>query len=190
MNNDRNITFMCILVILFASCAPSQSSIQTAIAQTEIANSTATALFVESFRSQIEASLFQPGDLPNNWTNGPITTDLPDGPLYDILPTADLTTNEPIINTTYDRAGFILVLFYTNSSDLEKAYSGLFVGTLIPDFAEKAKSMTVGETGEWNDVAFVRCSTIVFIKIYGLYKSDIIDYAIRLDRRLINAICK
>jgi hypothetical protein len=182
-----------IIMLLLIACGqtpPSNDAIKTAIAQTQTFAPTATFFPVEALRPEIEPLLFQDNDLAKNWVGGRFTTKLPDGNPYSELPKPDLVVYQSITNVAYSQEGHVLVTIYRDNTSLENAYKLLFDGNSVNDFAEMAKSLTVGAVGEWHNVAFVRCNAIVYIRIYGLFEEDIIEFAKRVDGRLIKVLCK
>jgi hypothetical protein len=189
-----------------AACGPSpaavQQTVEAGVAQTQAAASTptqvatntpeptATLFPIESLRPDIEPSLFQEGDLSNNWRSGRFTTAFPKDSNYESLPTPDLVVFQPVTNIGYSKQGHVFVAVYRDNSALTSAYQSLFSGTSIDGFADSAKKLSEKEIGGWHDVAFVRCNSLVSVKIYGMSEDEIIDIAKRIDGRLIKVLCK
>jgi hypothetical protein len=97
-------------------------------------------------------------------------------------------------------AGGVSVFLYENQSDLERAYQ-----LVIDGFGDTKVTVEVGDeavvasfsssVGGVNldvaDLAFVRCSALVHIRMSkGADKDSITAYAKRLDNRLIPIVCR
>lgn len=206
-----------ILVIVFcmmviSGCGPSPEAIEEALAKTQMAYTptpSATALPTETpvptlipfAELDIEALLFQEGDLPAEYKMGQITNDL-------IKDLRNLPKASQIIQVTISEGSFLsdgaIALLYDDLSDVEKAYSeaekaiqreeGSF--EKISDIGEKGAlvigPMSVLFATRTNYLVFVRCHAVVYIQLFGSYssRSIILNYGERIDKRLQAVVCR
>jgi len=107
-------------------------------------------------------------------------------------------------------AGGVAVMLYESSDDIDGAYSLLLEGfgepsneagitverQAVPDVGEQAETVTIegtllGVTLDSVDLAFIRCSAVVHIRLVGTAQlAEASSYARRLDERLAGLVCR
>lgn len=200
----NNVVSFLVPVVLAAACAPSPEQIQTAIAKTQAAipaTATATSEPTATPRpitgADIESLLFQPGDLPAEYSLGQYKMDAPEGwPSPDIFRGADFP---------YDCCDGLLAGHVS---------VGVFPGPVeVTAFAEVEELSGepvdgLGDTSIFNDelidffagvygwlvydvdVAWTRCNYFVHVLTQTETRSGVaITYARRLDERLAKLLC-
>lgn len=189
------------LVLFVASCGPSPEQIQTAIAQTQAAIPTVTVEPTATPKpitgADIEAVLYQAGDLPPEYSLGQYKMDVPEG------------WPEPVafrgIVLPYDccdglLAGRVNVALYAEPVTVDmfasaEELSGDPVGDLgdTSIFNDERIDFFAGVYG-WLiydvDVAWTRCDYFVHVNTQTETRSGVaITYARRLDERLAKVLC-
>jgi hypothetical protein len=215
----KSVYYLVLIAVLLASCstAPSENTIQTAIAQTQIAQPTNTLTPSPTVTPTTEPTntptqiplsninlddiLIKPGDLPAGFTGGQIDDTLPEDFTKPSFPKADLFIAQELVRNG-DVKGRVLVLLYTNADDIEQAYREL-TSNLGSD-QEQVQNLgdqAVGlfNSGETNGVEyqiaflfFTRCHAVV--EIYGIDKyldiPSLSIYARRLIVRMDPLVCR
>ena len=200
--------YLVLIAILLASCssAPSPDAVQTAIAQTQIAQPANTlipspiATSTPEFTStptpipltdiDLESLLILPNDLPPGMSGGQIAATLP--PAFS-SPKPDSFINQPLADNN-SLAGGVMVLLFNNEDDAKQAYKNLRAkaGEEISNIGDQASGDFL-DSGDTHIVAlnFIRCHAVAYI--FGVDKSfdkeAAINYATRLDKRLTPLVC-
>lgn len=202
MRTSRKKISCSILVACFiVSCSPSEQQIQTAIAATEAAIPTATVEPTATPKpitgADIEPLLFQPGDLPPEYSLGQYVMDVPEG-----WPTPDVFRG---IVFPYDCCDGLLA---------GRVNVAVYPDPVTVDLFKKAAELSgepvdgLGDTSIFNDeridffagvygwliydvdVAWTRCSYFVHVNTQTETRSGVaITYARRLDERLAKVLC-
>mgnify|MGYP000851157343 CR=1 FL=1 len=190
-----------VIALLVSSCGPSPEQIQTAIAETQAAIPTATIEPTATPKpitgADIEAVLYQAGDLPPEYSLGQYKMDAPEG------------WPQPLafrgIVLPYDccdglLAGRVDVAFYTEpvAVDMFKSVAELSGDPVdgLGDtsiFNDERIDFFAGVYG-WLiydvDVAWTRCDYFVHVNTQTETRSGVaITYARRLDERLAEVLC-
>jgi hypothetical protein len=149
----------------------------------------------------LESILIQPGDLPAGYSGAQIREQAPE--MFSKLPRADVSIYQQLAKNG-DAAGGITVFLYSQSEHVSKAYSLIVSGfgtsednslfkkvtQPLPGIGEEctATSMEAKQPYIQNacDLAFVRSSAVVHIRMSNATEADIASYAKRLDKRLKN----
>ena len=213
-----------LILIIFLSFAcsigkPSASSIETAIAQTQIAASTSTleptSTPIPLSQIDLESILLLPGDLPSDWLKGQVQDQIPKStlafkPEFRELPLADKTINLGIDeNGKY--IGDILILLYSSLEDRNKAIKIFAKYMENYDATKRAgkKTYPSDEVGEeayvlevgpfpfiqtpqrTAEVAFSKCHSVVYMSFFaaGAWSNKLIPYSQRLEKRLQPLVC-
>lgn len=195
------VSLAAIMVLLVSACAPSPEQIQTAIAETQEAIPTVTVEPTATPRpitgADIEAVLYQAGDLPPEYSLGQYTMEAPEGWL------------EPIafrgVVFPYDccrglLAGHVSVALYVEPVIVDMfakvaELSGDALGDLgdTSIYSDERIDFFAGVYG-WLiydvDVAWTRCNYFVHVLTQTETRSGVaITYARRLDERLAEMLC-
>lgn len=195
---------MALLVLLAACAAPSPPPTPTPV-PTATPSPTPTPIPLSEI--DLEPILILPGDLPAGFSGAQIRDVLPE--MFATLPDSD---NQ--IYQQFERngraAGGVAVMLYESSDDIDGAYSLLLEGfgepsneagitverQAVPDVGEQAETVTIegtllGVTLDSVDLAFIRCSAVVHIRLVGTaLLAEASSYARRLDERLAGLVCR
>ena len=197
-----------ILILLSCSQAPSDSAIQTAIAQTQIAIPTLTTiptvLPVPVSEIDLDEILIQAGDLPPGFSGGQIRSLAPEGLKCSKTIDAKKTVFQQLAKNGGPNGGVSVFLYdYEDEEKIRWSYAYLS-GKLTNDVNTKAENISdIGEKARvqqlfpWKlvrggmSLVFVRCNAVVCITFGGSTDLDIItSYAKRLDNRLSELVCR
>lgn len=201
------------IAILLTSCSstPSGDAVQTAIAQTQIAQPTTTLVPIPTDTPtpipptpipladlDLSSILVQSGDLPSGYSGAQIRNTPP--AMFKDIP-------EPM-NQVYqqfehnnDSAGGVGIFIYDNQLDADNAYNIILDGMgdsteSISNIGVRARMMTMDYSMmpggiKAMDLVSFRCNTVVSIRITDSDNPDyIISYAQRLDERLTPLVCR
>lgn len=200
----------CIALItmpVLAACSSSESSVQTAIAETQQAQPSATPSETPVPLSQLnlENLLIQDGDLPPIFVGQQVVS----RPPVDIgsVPPADLAINREFRAGEFGSDG-VTILLYESLDDLERAYD-IVAGVIaektparpLSQVGEKAvvTERTIGESllllgmssATSAKVVFIRCHAVVYIDLFASVADAEMaaEYARRIDQRLDPLVC-
>jgi len=193
----RKILLVLIGMVLLAGCAPSQTAIKTAVAQTMAVIPTPTSTPIPFSALQLDSQLIQPGDLPAGCVGGQITNTRNPDHFYDkySVPTPDYYIGEQIACGNFT-GGLVQVFVYTNKANTSTAYQSIYVflGSLFQGGTGNAVSLgdegfgvesTLGET----DLVVRHCNAVLTVDQAGDL-AGMTAYAQRLDKRLNPTICR
>jgi len=151
----------------------------------------------------LESILIQTGDLPAGYSGAQIREQAPE--MFSKLPRGEVSVYQQLAKHG-DSAGGITVFLYSQSEQVSKAYSLIVSGfgtsednslltkvtRSLPDIGEEctATSMKAKQpyVQDACDLAFVRSSAVVHIRMSNATEDDIASYAKRLDKRLKNLL--
>lgn len=192
----RHFWILCVFSLALASCtsaqeSPSEQSIQTAIAQTQTAQTTKLS------EINLDSIPFQPGDLPNQYESGQASYKWADD-----LPKTVEPDNVVIQKVGWDiSSGFeddyVMIALFKSTQDLDNSFNAA-----IDTYKAKTKEpATVGEQNAFVMVstfsgdgflAFTRCNALVVIRITGadIDEDLLTSYAQRIDKRLKPLTCQ
>lgn len=205
-----------LLSFIASSCSPSETSIQTAIANTQIALPTSTTeptklptstpTMIPISEISFDEILFIDGDLPPSFIPGQIKYELPN--VFELKgnPTSDKIVNLVIHNDNFLSEG-VTVLIYESLPTLQEVFTSIAekVGRLPDKFGEIETLSNLGENAfvaeSDRDVlfgtksvrlAFTRCNALVHINLFSqdTNKDTVESYAIRLDKRIEEIVCR
>ena len=202
----KSVYYLVLIAVLLVSCstAPSGGAIQTAIAQTQIAQPTNTLVLIPTAMLEptltpaptqimladldLESILIQPGDLPAGYTGAQISKSL--GDVFKGVPQSINQASQQFEqNDRY--AGGVGVAIFSKQTDPNDVYEivGWSDGKSVPNLGEKSEV----EIDTYLDVVnlkFIRCSAVVNIQFYNTTDFvSVIAYAQRLDERLTPLVC-
>jgi hypothetical protein len=211
----RSVFYLLILALLLASCstAPSENAVQTAIAQTQIAQPTETPTPLPPTPTTIPTAtviplkdinlsyvMFLPGDLPSGYEPSQIKSGVPGEGVINIF----------VQEIAYkgERGGRVSVSIYDTPEQASSAYQQVisnqkndstgFKQEAISDLGEKAFGLQVyvpliGGLSpiQGSFITFVRCNALVEAGlILAKNYSGLVDYAQRLDERISKLVCR
>lgn len=138
------------------------------------------------------------GDLPANTVPGQVRNGASSLPVT--IPTGIASVEQDLANLELERNGLVALLVYDNASEIEAAYKA--ISKYIEDTVYFLDDMEVGAVSVSGPVsggldssitirylAFRRCGTIVWIKMYDVNPIQIAGYAQHLDDRLSSLFC-
>jgi hypothetical protein len=212
----KPVYFLFLVAVLLASCssAPSGDAVQTAIAQTQIAQPTNTLVPIPTntptpeptstptpiplSELDLEPILVMPGDLPAGYSAAQVSSDPP--AMFNDVP-------QPV-NQIYQQfeqdnesAGGVAILVYDNQSDVDTAYNNLLEGMgetskSVSGVGDRASAVSFDYSAvlagaKGMDLLVSLCNTIIHTRITGSDNIDyLISYAQRLDERLTPLVCR
>lgn len=192
------IVMVFVLAIIVAACGqttPSAASIETAIAQTQVAMPTFT--LVPLSEMNLEEILLEDGDLPIGFAGtqiGYTTTDITKH-----VPSADYFVKQEF-SYNNSMGGGVEVLLYEDMGKTTNAYQSILDNMIMSNaedagIGEKSVASSYAELAILNieiaDLAFIHCHAVVHIQFIGsANKDDIVAYGQRLDRRLQPLVCR
>jgi hypothetical protein len=205
----KSVYYLVLIAVLLVSCSTALSggAIQTAIAQTQIAQPTNTLVPIPTATLEptitpaptqimladldLESILIQPGDLPAGYTGALISKSLSD--LFEGV--------HQSINQAYQQfeqngryAGGVDVAIFSKQTDPNDVYEivGWSDGKSVPNLGEKSEvEIDAFLLGGVVNLKFIRCSAVVNIQFYNTTDFEsVIAYAQRLDERLTPLVCR
>ena len=204
--------YLVVLASILAGCsyAPSENTIQTAIAKTQTAQptntitpeptdtSTPTPVPLENL--DLEQIIFMTGDLPSQYKFSVLDEGLSKiAPFYLLtnFPKPDAITTLSIDNTTSGLfipvPSQVVILLYNDLEERDDGYTALinykWAGYPVKPLAktgERAVYINYGLITGFEYVVFERCNALVYIGT----DADTVNYAQRLDRRLAKLVCR
>ncbi len=200
-----NIRFLCavICVFLLSACSnqPSENVAQTALAQTQVAQPTATATPVPVAPKDLDLNslAFQSGDLPEEYSlSGEV--DYSPAMLDDEIQKLLINAIQMKFLHNRNAGGSVMIAIFNSNFDRNKAYEYLethgTLGTTTTDLTDIGESGYIrispktSNSPDSVDIVFVRCSTVVRIVIARDAKeADAINYSKTLDERLTPLVC-
>jgi len=151
----------------------------------------------------LESILIRPGDLPAGYSGAQIREQVPE--MFSELPRGDASIYQQLAKNG-NSAGGITIFLYSQSAHVSKAYSLIVSGfgasednslfkkvtQSLPDIGEKCTVTAMKGKQPYIqdacDLAFVRSSAVVHIRMSNTAEVDIASYAKRLDKRLQNLL--
>jgi hypothetical protein len=145
----------------------------------------------------LEPLLIQTGDLPNELTAGSVKAIEPDPHVL----RHDQALEQEIVTRNGDLVGTVRVYLFQSKTDRDNAYD-LFslvesqegiVPYPMPSVGDFVSARYADEGGV--EVVFVRCHAVAVIWLrtardYSLGRDDVVQYAQRLDHRLVSVACR
>lgn len=198
----KNLSYILVVVILLASCTPSQSQINTAIAKTQaawtptithtITEPTETPTTIPLSNLDLSSLLVQTGDLPAGFTGAQIGSIMPDSYNKLHLPAADLKIYQQFAQNGGAEFNWgVAVFVYLSKDSLQPAFTALVGGFMesanyIDGIGVKAAYYAVPDVTE---LAFYDCNFVVDFMFGIVDKTSAENYAIRIDKRLRPILC-
>lgn len=171
--------------------APSEASVQTAIAQTQ------TAQIPLLNDINLDAIPFQPGDLPNQYESGQASYKWADD-----LPKSVEPDNVVLQKVGWDISDgfeddYVMIALFKSNQDLDASFDAVIkvhnARTIEPSaVGEKNAFVMVSTFSGDGFLAFTRCSALVVIRILGADVDEelLTSYAQRIDKRLKPLVCQ
>lgn len=189
------IVLVLLIVLVLASCQPSQAAIETAIASTQVALPTATPIPFSEFN--LEGTLIQENDLPAGYSGAQVSNFAPEA--FKNVPKADYTISQQF-EKNGQQNGSVTVFLYEDLTRQNNAYS-----TIAEGLTNERRSVE----GEWDrgelvsinitfplkliliDMVFSQCHAVVHIRFTASdSENNMITYAERLSKRLTPIVCR
>lgn len=174
MVNLRSIYYLVLIALLLASCSTERSS-----------NNPTRAPLADL---DLEAVLIKPGDLPMGYVGGQVQDSLP--AMFNNIPQpVNQIYQQFDQNNSAGSGGGVSVIVYDSVDASTEAYE-----TILSDMGSNVQEKGVENLGEKADISgwnllFLRCNTIVHIRMVGSNNDQYISYAQKLDKRLAPLIC-
>ena len=183
-------TLFSFVIILIAACQPSETVIQTAIAQTQAAIPTATLIPFSAL--DLESILITSGDLPAGYEAAQIRSEL--SGFSKAAPTPDYYISQSF-SYKGRMGGLIEILVYDDISNLQAAYK-----LTLNNLPGELNNVEIGEGGEASalffpveaaSLSFFHCHAVVVIQFMetSVY-ADAVSYGKRLDERITPIVCR
>lgn len=183
-----------IALLLVTGCQPSESAIQTAVAQTQAAQPTATQIPFSEF--DLEDFLIQENDLPAGYSGAQVSNSAPE--MFNDIPKTDYTIYQQF-QIGNKQAGGVGVFLYENKDSMERAYERIADGMGDTNAVERdwdkgelrVFSVTEPFIISFVDLVFANCFAVVHIRLTDTDNDkDVITYAERLNKRLTPLVCR
>ena len=187
------------LVFLLCACAPSENTVNTAIAQTQAAIPTdtpiPTATPIPFSAFDLEDLLIQQNDLPAGYSGAQVGNTAPE--MFGGIPKADYIIYQQF-QKNGESAGGVTVFLYESIQSVDKAYQVIAVG--MGNTEPVAGDWEKGELVIFSisainftaiDVLYADCHSAVHIRLSDIdNKQHVINYAKRLNERLSPLVCR
>ena len=141
----------------------------------------------------LDSVLIAAGDMPGGLLGTFMQKGTPPGDMFDGLPISENTATRYFEKA--QSSAFAVVFLYPDETNIQMAYDK-FLDKLgsdakeLSDIGNEASSVVTEGDFKFADLVFIRCHSVVFIRITGYAdKDDIEVYAKNLDAMLAEVVC-
>ena len=149
----------------------------------------------------IEPYILQTGDLPSDYSVGVISDTIPSIQFFNqarslLEPYSATTLN---IEAPYGIGDRVVILYYESNDDANKGFAALAnpsdVGEDFEDLPDVGEKSVIGKDPKYymgipiQKLIFKRCNMVVYMSMNTISTSTLVNYAKRLDDRLLGEFC-